>query len=242
MNTTLLPSSYTLFDIDYSILLQRLLDNIEDVSQKRNGKLSGTSKIMKQTSPKYNRKTVIVLGTGWAGHAYVKLASTYDLRIVVVSPVNHFVFTPMLASAAVGTVEYRSMTEPIRVTNPYIDNFVEGRAIDVDIQSKKLVVQLTSLSTVTGSFHGIASDVTTSRLDPDPVLTKIIYTGSELSPNIERDMSQGAGDVIELSYDYLLCCVGTVSRSSMIHGAKKDCFNLKTSQVPKDCVLLLVRH
>jgi hypothetical protein len=96
-----------------------------------------------------------------------------------------------------------------------------------------LVVQLTSLSTVTGSFHGIASDVTTSRLDPDPVLTKIIYTGSELSPNIERDRSQGAGDVIELSYDYLLCCVGTVSRSSMIYGAKEYCFNLKTSQDSK---------
>jgi len=27
---------------------------------------------------------------------------------VVVSPVNHFVFTPMLASASVGTIEYRS--------------------------------------------------------------------------------------------------------------------------------------
>ena len=37
----------------------------------------------------------------------------------------------------------------------------------MDIQYKKLVVQLTSLSTVTGSFNGIASDVTTSRLDPD---------------------------------------------------------------------------
>jgi len=230
MNT--LPS-YTLFDIDYPILLQRFLDNIEDSSQKLNGKISGQSKLMKQISPKDERKTVIVLGTGWAGHAYVKLASIYDLRIVVVSPVNHFVFTPMLASAAVGTVEYRSMTEPIRVTNPYIDNFVEGRAIDVDIQYKKLVVQLTSLSTVTGSFNGIASDVTTSRLDPDPILTKIIYTGTELSPNIERDRSQGAGDVIELSYDYLLCCVGTTSRSSMIHGAKEYCFNLKTSQDSK---------
>jgi hypothetical protein len=30
------------------------------------------------------------------------------VRIVVVSPVNHFVFTPMLASASVGTIEYRS--------------------------------------------------------------------------------------------------------------------------------------
>ncbi|EED86583.1 hypothetical protein THAPSDRAFT_38312, partial [Thalassiosira pseudonana CCMP1335] len=133
------------------------------------------------------RKTVVVLGTGWAAHAFIKLASTYDLRIVVVSPVNHFVFTPMLASAAVGTVEYRSMTEPIRVTNPYIDNFVEGRAIGVDVEES----------------------------------------------TIKRDDSMGAGTVIELSYDYLVCAVGTASRSSIVPGAKEHCFNLKTSQDSK---------
>ena len=51
---------------------------------------------------------------------------------------------------------YRSMTEPIRVTNPYIDNFVEGRAIGVDVEAKKVQVQLSALSTVTGAFKGIA--------------------------------------------------------------------------------------
>ena len=43
-----------------------------------------------------------------------KLIQSSDYRVVVVSRVNHFVFTPMLASAAVRTVKYRSMTEPIR--------------------------------------------------------------------------------------------------------------------------------
>jgi NADH dehydrogenase FAD-containing subunit len=169
------------------------------------------------------------LGTGWASHAFVKLASTYDLRIVVVSPVNHFVFTPMLASAAVGTVEYRSMTEPIRVTNPYIDNFVEGRAIGVDVKSKKVQVQLTSLSTVTGAFKGIAATAP-CRLEPEPVLTQIVY-GED--GTVLRDKTQGAGGVIELNYDYLICAVGTASRSSIVPGAKEHCFNLKTSQDSK---------
>lgn len=92
-----------------------------------------------------HRPTVVVLGTGWGAHAFVKVACTFDLRIVVVSPTNHFVFTPMLASAAVGTVEYRSMTEAIRSSNPTIDNYIEGRAVDVDPTNKELVVQLTSL-------------------------------------------------------------------------------------------------
>jgi len=129
-------SPYSLTDINIPVLLQRFLDNLEDNQQKRNGKLKGVNKRLQQYKPRAERKTVVVLGTGWAAHAFVKLASTYDLRIVVVSPVNHFVFTPMLASASVGTVEYRSMTEAIRVTNPCIDNYVEGRAIGVDVQGR----------------------------------------------------------------------------------------------------------
>lgn len=129
-------SPFSLTDINIPLIIQRFLDNIEDGQQKRNGKLKGLNKRLKRDQPRDERKTVVVLGTGWAAHSFIKLASTYDLRIVVVSPVNHFVFTPMLASAAVGTVEYRSMTEPIRVTNPCIDNYVEGRAIGVDVEGK----------------------------------------------------------------------------------------------------------
>ncbi|CAJ1931526.1 unnamed protein product [Cylindrotheca closterium] len=222
---------YALTDIDVSLLIQRFLDNIEDSTQKNNGKTKGQSKLKGKTSPKKGRKKIVVLGTGWAAHAFIKLASTYDLRVVVVSPVNHFVFTPMLASAAVGTVEYRSMTEPIRVTNPHIDNFVEGRAIGVDVVNRKIAVQLTKLSTVTNTFKGLASDAP-SRLDPEPVLTNIMY--DEETNVIQRDAAiQGAGDVIELNYDHLICAVGTGARSSIVPGAKDYCFNLKTSQDSK---------
>jgi len=222
-------SPYSVTDIAWPVLIQRFLDNIEDGTQKNNGKFKGQSKLKGRGMPKEERKTVVVLGTGWASHAFVKLASTYDLRIVVVSPVNHFVFTPMLASAAVGTVEYRSMTEPIRVTNPYIDNFVEGRAIGVDVEAKKVQVQLTSLSTVTGAFKGVASDAP-CRLDPEPVQTSIVYNEDG---SIQRDKRMGAGDVIELSYDHIICSVGTASRSNIVPGAKEHCFNLKTSQDSK---------
>eukprot|EP00984_Skeletonema_dohrnii_P035915 scaffold36301_cov144-Skeletonema_dohrnii-CCMP3373.AAC.1 len=223
-------SPYALTDIKFPVLLQRFLDTIEDSSQKSNGKFKGQSKLQGKDQPRDERKTVVVLGTGWASHAFIKLASTYDLRIVVVSPVNHFVFTPMLASAAVGTVEYRSVTEAIRVTNPYIDNFVEGRAIGVDVEGKKLQVHLTSLGTATGSFKGVASDAP-CRLEPEVLQSFVEF--SEDGSMVQRDQSQGASDVIELSYDYLLCAVGTASRSTIVPGAKKHCFNLKTSQDSK---------
>ena len=221
--------AYALTDIEWEVLIQRFLDNLEDGTQKNNGKFKGQDKLKREVMPKEERKTVVVLGSGWAAHAFIKLASTYDLRIVVVSPVNHFVFTPMLASAAVGTVEYRSMTESIRVTNPHIDNFVEGRAIGVKVHEKKVQVQLSSLATVTGAFKGIASNGP-DRLEPEPVLSQIMFDDDGIPI---RDPSQGAGGVVELSYDHLICAVGTQSRSGIVPGAKDYCFNLKTSQDSK---------
>jgi NADH dehydrogenase FAD-containing subunit len=132
------------------------------------------------------------------------------------------VFTPMLASAAVGTVEYRSMTEPIRVTNPFIDNFVEGRAIGIDVPNRRISVQLTSLATVTGAFRGVAANAP-DRLEPEPIV----------SAAETAETGGGAGRVVALNYDYLVCAVGTSVRSTVVPGAKEHCFNLKTTQDSK---------
>lgn len=91
-----------------------------------------------------DRPTVVVLGSGWGAHAFMKIADNYLVRVIVVSPSNHFVFTPMLASAAVGTVEYRSMTESVRAANPMIEEFVEGKATDIDVEKKTITVKLNS--------------------------------------------------------------------------------------------------
>lgn len=107
------------------------------------------------------------------------------------------------------------VTEPIRVTNPFIDNFVEGRAVGVDILNKKVQVKLTPLSTVTGAFRGIAANAP-----------------CRLEPESDADESS-ASRLIDLNYDYLLVGVGTSARSSIVPGAKQHCFNLKTSQDSK---------
>lgn len=56
---------------------------------------------------------VVVLGTGWAGCRLMKGIDTSIYDIVCVSPRNHMVFTPLLASTCVGTLEFRSVAEPI---------------------------------------------------------------------------------------------------------------------------------
>ncbi|KAL3804015.1 hypothetical protein HJC23_006406 [Cyclotella cryptica] len=210
-------SPYSLTDIDLRVLFQRFLDNLEDGQQKRNGKFKGTNKrLQKGTTPR-RTKDRHCSGDG------VGLSRLYQIGIDVR-------FEDCGGDAAVGTVEYRSMTEPIRVTNPYIDNFVEGRAIGVDVEAKKVAVQLSSFSTVTRAFKDIASSAP-CRLEPEPVLTHIVYDDEDST--IKRDESMGAGTVIELKYDYLLCAVGTASRSTIVPGAKEHCFNLKTSQDSK---------
>lgn len=59
------------------------------------------------------RPRLVVLGTGFGAFNLVKhLKDDYD--ITVVSPRNHFLFTPLLPSTTVGTIEFRSIIEPIR--------------------------------------------------------------------------------------------------------------------------------
>lgn len=60
------------------------------------------------------KKKVVVLGTGWAGTSFLKnlKSSSYDVHVI--SPHNYFAFTPLLPSVTCGTVEARSIVEPIR--------------------------------------------------------------------------------------------------------------------------------
>lgn len=65
-------------------------------------------------SPDGVKEKIVVLGTGWGAAAFLKDIDTSKYDVTVISPRNYFLFTPMLAGASVGTVEYRSITEPVR--------------------------------------------------------------------------------------------------------------------------------
>ncbi|KAK8970822.1 hypothetical protein KSP40_PGU019541 [Platanthera guangdongensis] len=61
-----------------------------------------------------SKKKVVVLGTGWGGTSFLRNldSSLYDVQVI--SPRNYFTFTPLLPSVTSGTVEARSIVEPIR--------------------------------------------------------------------------------------------------------------------------------
>ncbi|PPD84176.1 hypothetical protein GOBAR_DD18887 [Gossypium barbadense] len=56
---------------------------------------------------------VVVLGTGWAACRFLNRLDTKAYDVVCISPRNHMVFTPLLASTCVGTLEFRSVSEPV---------------------------------------------------------------------------------------------------------------------------------
>lgn len=75
-------------------------------------------------SPKH--PTLIILGTGFSGFSLLKNIDARLFRVVVVSPRNHFIFTPLLPSTTVGTIEFRSIIESIRKVRPDIEYYQAG--------------------------------------------------------------------------------------------------------------------
>ncbi|KAL7556189.1 hypothetical protein ACA910_015307 [Epithemia clementina (nom. ined.)] len=86
------------------------------------------------------KERIVILGTGWGAASFVKDIDTRIYDVTVISPRNYFVFTPMLAGASVGTVEFRSITEAIRTINPKA-TFLEATAVNVDPTTKTILCE-----------------------------------------------------------------------------------------------------
>lgn len=75
---------------------------------------SNGAQIINPSEVDAKKKKVVVLGTGWAGTSFLRNLSSPSYEVQVVSPRNYFAFTPLLPSVTCGTVEARSIVEPIR--------------------------------------------------------------------------------------------------------------------------------
>eukprot|EP00183_Erythrolobus_madagascarensis_P005964 CAMPEP_0185845544 /NCGR_PEP_ID=MMETSP1354-20130828/1483_1 /TAXON_ID=708628 /ORGANISM="Erythrolobus madagascarensis, Strain CCMP3276" /LENGTH=524 /DNA_ID=CAMNT_0028545531 /DNA_START=282 /DNA_END=1856 /DNA_ORIENTATION=+ len=116
------------------------------------GKVLGRKVLKKAPDGRVTRPRVVVLGSGWGAHAMIKMIDTEKFDLIVVSPRNYFVFTPMLASSAVGTVELRSVCEPIRQCNEFM-NYYEGKCVEVNAAEKKIICEHTGQSSEQGAFE-----------------------------------------------------------------------------------------
>ncbi|KAI4341062.1 hypothetical protein MLD38_025833 [Melastoma candidum] len=100
------------------------------------------------------KKKVVVLGTGWAATSFLKGLKSTSYDVEVVSPRNYFAFTPLLPSVTNGTVEARSIVEPIRnIVNkkgPHCE-FREAECYKIDAHNKKIHCRTTQASSLRGN-------------------------------------------------------------------------------------------
>lgn len=92
-----------------------------------------------------HKPKLVVLGTGWGNIAMLKKLIPGEYHVTVISPSNYFLFTPMLPSGTVGTLELRSLVEPVRrIISRVKGHFLKGTAMDVDFSEK--LVEVASLA------------------------------------------------------------------------------------------------
>ncbi|KAI9598286.1 pyridine nucleotide-disulfide oxidoreductase-domain-containing protein [Syncephalis fuscata] len=85
---------------------------------------------------------LVILGSGWGATSLLKAIDTNKYEVTVVSPTNYFLFTPLLPSATVGTVELRSLIEPIRkLLKPLNGRFIECEASNIDFDNNTVKLQ-----------------------------------------------------------------------------------------------------
>ncbi|RDL31130.1 FAD protein [Venustampulla echinocandica] len=150
------------------------------------------------------RERVVILGSGWAGFVLSRELDKNKFQTVVVSPTSYFAFTPLLASTAVGTLEFRTTLESVRGRSTSVE-FFQGWADDVNFNKKKLFVE-----------EGAQRRKPSSRSSGDSTNVE-----DPSKPSLEK------GQVFDLQYDKLVVAVGCYSQTFSTPGVRENAFFLK---------------
>ncbi|KAL2017126.1 hypothetical protein VTK56DRAFT_2548 [Thermocarpiscus australiensis] len=106
-----------------------------------------------QVEPDPSKKTLVILGTGWGSVSLLKRLDTENYNVIVISPRNYFLFTPLLPSCTTGTIEHRSIMEPVRTIlrqkRAHV-KFYEAEASSIDPERK--VVRIFDNSEIRGDI------------------------------------------------------------------------------------------
>ena len=99
-----------------------------------------SSKSLKKTAKPDEKEKLVVLGAGWGSAALLQGIDNDRYDVTVISPRNFFLYTPMLAGASVGTVEVRSICQPIREFNREA-HYLEAGATAIDVETQAVACE-----------------------------------------------------------------------------------------------------
>ncbi|KAF1835050.1 hypothetical protein BDW02DRAFT_496952 [Decorospora gaudefroyi] len=157
-----------------------------------------------------DRERIVILGSGWAGFTLARTLDAQKYQPVIISPRSYFAFTPLLASTAVGTLEFRTALEPVRSRRTKVD-FFQGWADDINFKNKTITIE----EAVDDPRQGVA--LTTDR-----------HAGkTPAQREVEKKLDAEKGKLFHLSYDKLVVTVGCYSQTFGTPGVKEHAFFLK---------------
>ncbi|KAG7092740.1 hypothetical protein E1B28_009068 [Marasmius oreades] len=86
---------------------------------------------------------LVIIGGGWGAMGVLQTLYPGHYHVTVVSAETFTTFTPLLPSAAVGTVQVRSLIEPLRkIVARLRGHFVAGKAVDISMADRLLEVEI----------------------------------------------------------------------------------------------------
>jgi len=141
-----------------------------------------------------NKERLVILGSGWGGYEVLRGIDKKRWDVTIVSANSYFNFTPLLASCAVGTLEFRCAVEPVRRYAPQA-NIYQAWCDKIDFDQKTLTcVPATPLP---------------SRLERTQVITSdaVEDATKSTSDNDKKDRQ------FRLHYDKLVIAVGCYAQS-----------------------------
>jgi NADH dehydrogenase FAD-containing subunit len=134
----------------------------------------------------------VILGSGWAGYGFARTLDPNKFERIMISPRSYFVFTPLLAGASVGTLEFRAVLESVRRLG--LDKFHQGWADDIDFANKTIRVEANTTDDLASRTH----------MAPNP---------SELEGK--------KGEMFDIPYDKLVVAVGSYTQTFGTEGVKQ---------------------
>lgn len=95
------------------------------------------------TAALVNKPHLVIVGGGWGAVGVLKDLPVGQYNVTLISPDNFNLFTPLLPSACVGTVEPRTLVEPLRKIIARVrGHYMTGWAVDVDMSERLLEVEV----------------------------------------------------------------------------------------------------
>ena len=210
--------------IPIETLFGRALDTVEDAIRLagritiENGWMDPPSTAEMSQCP-----TLVVLGSGWASHALLKIVDTTKTRLILISPSNHFVFTPSMYACVRACVYLVATNSCI---NPRMETSTSFFSASVLASSSVGTVELRSMTESVRAANPSVNYIEGSATDVDIANQMVTVELMKFS----NDIKETNRKPLQIRYDRLVVAVGCKIADQLVPGASEHCLRLKSCE------------